>query len=162
MVKATSAAVTAAPVLKRRPFRSVNTYVLPSREILGKLDASSGVTRKPPGSGLSARCVKLAQAALTHGTSPAVPYSAPSIESMFPAASATRNVPPASVAAEDSGVTAKAEASTSSATTLPDILRAMVSLRHAELKAWAEPRITTPQDRLGGKACRAEGLECLT
>jgi hypothetical protein len=48
MANAKFADVTAAPVLKRSPFRIANAYVRPSREIFGSAAAASGVGREPP------------------------------------------------------------------------------------------------------------------
>jgi hypothetical protein len=123
IVNATSAAVTGAPVLKRSPFRSVNTYVLRSRETFGKSAASSGTGREPAGSGLSASRIKLAQVAFSSGPPPTPDSRAASIEPIYVAGSATRNVPPARGAAGDKGAIANANVIASRTTAFPDILR---------------------------------------
>src|SRR5262245_33452047 len=47
------AAVTAEPSLKRRPLRTRNVYVLPSRETVGRVAAASGMRRVPAAPGRS-------------------------------------------------------------------------------------------------------------
>jgi hypothetical protein len=125
--------VTGAPVLKRSPFRSVKTYVLPSREIFGKLAASSGVTRKPPGSDLSLIRMRLAQTVETNGISPARKPIAASIESIVAAGWATRNMPPVLLCAGDSGAKANARANRRKTVTLLNI-SVIVPPRGLEIK----------------------------
>jgi hypothetical protein len=70
MVFTTSAAVTGAPVLKRRPFRRAKTYVF-CHGIFGKLAASSGTTRKPAGAACRPSLMRLEQTVEYSGSSSA-------------------------------------------------------------------------------------------
>ena len=54
MARSNALARTGLPSLNRRPFRTVNVYVLPSRETFGGPVAASGTRRNDPGVDLSA------------------------------------------------------------------------------------------------------------
>ena len=53
IARANALARTGAPSLKRKPLRSVNVHVLPSRDTRGYAAATSGTSRYPSGGGLS-------------------------------------------------------------------------------------------------------------